>query len=83
MAAEPALYVAPSEMRGSLRHMGEGDCVDEAGRRLQGLQKLGRAARSDLSTHIDLIVFICIYLKKSIENDGVSSLFRFVSLFII
>lgn len=41
-ASEPALYAAPgTEVSGSFRHMGEGDCVDPEGRRLAGLQKLG------------------------------------------
>lgn len=42
VASEPALYVAEQPAsEGELHHVGEGDCIDDKGRRLAGLQKLG------------------------------------------
>merc|ERR1719401_617914 len=41
-ASEPALYMTPDVPRhaGHLDLLGEGDCLDDRGRRLRGLQKL-------------------------------------------
>ncbi|CAE7233618.1 unnamed protein product [Symbiodinium natans] len=42
VAPEPSMYVAEQrDAEGSLHHVGEGDCIDSDGRRLEGLQKLG------------------------------------------
>ena len=44
LPVRPKLSAQTCRRPGSFRHMGEGDCVDPEGRRLAGLQKLGRCS---------------------------------------